>query len=65
MVVMAWEPDGGLGYPEWEIYLLAGPVPNRQALIDICIGQPWLDWMKAELFDLQDAKAHCCTFLTI
>ena len=56
LVVTAWDPQVCLEHPEWADYLLAGPVPNRQALIDVPIGQPWLDWMKAELFDLEDAK---------
>lgn len=34
--------------------LLAGPVPDCEALIDVCIGQPWLDWMKGEHLDLRN-----------
>lgn len=35
-------------------YLLAGPVPNREALVDVCIGQPWLDRMEGQHLHLRN-----------
>ena len=38
-------------------HLLAGPVPDCQALVYVCICQPWLDRVKDQHLDLRSETA--------